>query len=40
MKIPSDVFTIAVWAAYAGVAAGALYLLVVLVREWIRRELW
>jgi len=40
MHIPEEVFTIAVWAAYISVAAGSLYLLIVLVREWIRRELW
>lgn len=40
MQIPEDVFTIAVWTAYVGVAAGSLYLLIVLAWEWIRRELW
>jgi hypothetical protein len=40
MQIPEEVFTAAVWAAYVSVGAGSLYLLVVLVREWIRRELW
>jgi hypothetical protein len=40
MRIPEDIFTVAVWAAYISVGAGSLYLLIVLVREWIRRELW
>jgi len=40
MHILEEVFTAAVWAAYICVGAGSLYLLVVLVREWIRRELW
>ena len=40
MTISQTVFTIAIWAAYAGVAAGGSYLLIVLVREWIRKELW
>lgn len=40
MQIPKEIFTIAIWSAYICVGAGSLYLLIVLVGEWIRRELW
>lgn len=38
--IPVAVFEAGLWAAYALVAAGALYLLTVLVREWRTGKLW
>lgn len=40
LTIPQDLFVVALWAALAAVATAALYLLVVLVREWRRGELW
>lgn len=38
--IPSGIFTLGLWAAYAFVAVGAGYLLTVLVREWRAGTLW
>jgi hypothetical protein len=38
--IPEVVFSVGLWAAYAFVAVGALYLLAVLVREWRAGTLW
>lgn len=40
MQIPLSIFVIALWASLGAVAAGALYLLVVLLKEWARKELW
>jgi hypothetical protein len=40
MILPEGLFGVAVIAAYVGVSLGSGYLLVVLVREWIRKELW
>lgn len=40
MQIPRVVFEIGLWAAAGVVAAAALYLLVVLVREWRDGQLW
>lgn len=38
--IPAFIFELGVWAAYAGVACGATYLLIVLVKEWKSGEIW
>lgn len=40
MTIPQTLFSVALWAAVVVIALAATYLLVVLVREWIRGELW
>ena len=40
MQVPQLVFEVGLWAALAAVGAGAVYLIVVLVREWRRKELW
>ena len=40
MQVPQLLFEVALWSALAVVGAGAVYLLVVLVREWRRGELW
>jgi len=40
MIVPSALFSFALWLALGGVAAGAVYLVVVLVREWLAKELW
>jgi len=40
MIISADLFTIGIWVAYAGVSVASLYLLIFLVREWKRKELW
>ena len=40
LVIPETVFAIALWTAYGLVAAGAVYLAVVLVREWRSKTLW
>ena len=40
MQIPLSVFTAGLWLALMGVAAGALYLLVILIREWRSDSLW
>jgi hypothetical protein len=40
MTVPATVFHALVWIGYIGVTAGSLYLLVVLIREWIRKEIW
>ena len=40
MQLPAWLFSLALWAALGVVAAGAVYLLVVLVVEWRREELW
>ena len=40
MQIPRLLFEIGLWAAVAGVAAGAVYLLSVLAYEWRHKELW
>ena len=38
--IPRAIFELGLFAAYAGVGLGTLYLVVVLIREWWRGELW
>jgi hypothetical protein len=38
--IPQSVFTAALWLALVVVALAAIYLLVMLVREWLKGELW
>jgi hypothetical protein len=40
MQVPVGLFELGLWAAVVGVGLGAAYLLVVLVVEWRRRELW
>jgi hypothetical protein len=40
MTVPGAVFHVLVWTGIAGVTAGGLYLLIVLIREWIRKEIW
>ena len=40
MQVPQMVFDAGLWFAIAAVTAGAVYLLIVLVREWRRGELW
>ena len=40
MQIPPLLFELALFAAVAGVGSGAIYLLVVLVREWRSGEIW
>lgn len=40
MIVPAFVLSAMLWAALAAVASGAVYLLVVLVREWSAGELW
>lgn len=38
--IDSGLFSVLLWSALGGVCLGALYLLVMLVVEWVRGELW
>lgn len=38
--ISVTIFTLGLWSAYVVVAAGAIHLLVVLVREWREKTLW
>ena len=40
MRIPLALFEVLLWAALAGVALAAAYLLSALVYEWKRKELW
>ena len=40
MTIPAFVLSSLVWAAYLLVAAGSLYLLIVLVKEWLTGDIW
>ena len=40
MMVSATTLTVLIWASLACVGAGALYLLVILVREWKNRELW
>ena len=40
MRIPGAVFDGMLWLALVGVALGAVYLLVVLVKEWRSGQLW
>jgi hypothetical protein len=40
MMIPVAVFSIALWLALGCVGAAAIYLLIVLLGEWKRGELW
>lgn len=40
MIVPASVFSFALWAALSVVAVAAIYLLVVLVREWRDGTLW
>lgn len=40
MQIPEYAFSAGLWIAVALVAAGAVYLVVVLVREWRNDSLW
>lgn len=40
MTIPSGLFSIMLWGALAIVAAAAIYLLAVMVREWRSGSLW
>lgn len=40
MRIPGTVFDGMLWLALVGVALGAVYLLVVLVKEWRSGQLW
>lgn len=38
--VPEALFTVALWGSLGGVSLGAVYLLVVLVREWRDGDLW
>jgi len=40
MTISSTLLAIAIWTAIAGVAAGAIYLVWILIDEWRRGSLW
>ena len=40
MTIPPALLSIAIWLAIAGVSAGAVYLAVILVRDWRKGGLW
>ena len=40
MMVPAEVFSALLWGALGVVALAAVYLLVVLVREWLAGELW
>jgi hypothetical protein len=40
LQIPEAAFAAGLWTALALVAGGAVYLLVVLWREWRRKSLW
>lgn len=40
MILPRQIFTVAIWLAYAGVGAGAIYLLVMLVRDLWKKRIW
>jgi len=40
VQLPEPLFTLMIWAAVVAVAAGALYLLWVLIREWRQGNLW
>jgi hypothetical protein len=40
MQVPAFIFDGMLWSALVGVALGAVYLLVVLVREWKSGQLW
>jgi len=40
MTIPGSLFSVLLWGALIVVALAALYLLVVLIGEWRRGELW
>jgi hypothetical protein len=40
VTFPSWLFGLMLWSAVGLVALGAIYLLVVLVREWMRQKLW
>lgn len=40
MTIPAWLFELVIWAAIGGVALGAAFLLVTLVREWRSGRLW
>lgn len=38
--IPSTLFGLGLWVAYVLVGTGAVFLLVMLVKEWKKSELW
>jgi hypothetical protein len=40
VQIPQWLFSTMIWAAVGAVGAGALYLVLVLVREWRQGNLW
>jgi hypothetical protein len=40
MTIAGSLFSVLLWGALVVVALAALYLLAVLIREWLRGEIW
>lgn len=40
MTIPAVILSFSIWLAILGVAGGAIYLGVIAIRDWRRRELW
>ena len=40
MIVPEALFTLALWGSVGAVAAGAAYLLVILLKEWRAGDLW